>query len=119
MLLSISQYVIRHYRLEISSGSVAPCWVPSIKHGRVKCNRGVWESGKLDVVDKGGGILIEGKQSQDLQTMADRKAEELIVSSLKQLYSNLAVRYHAYACMHSTYIPSTHYPQSTRPHSRT
>lgn len=53
--------------------------------------REIWQSGNLGAVDKGGGITIEGKKAIDVQTQADRKAEELIVSSLMQTFPALAV----------------------------
>ena len=44
--------------------------------------RDIWWSGDLGAIEKGGGLEIDGARAEDPQTIADRKSEELIISTL-------------------------------------
>ena len=85
----IDALTARKARLEAEAGRlinfpelVSACVDLSEQAG--KLIRRIWWSGELDMVDKGGGVQIEGAKAEDLQTLADRMAEELIVSSLRK-----------------------------------
>jgi hypothetical protein len=90
LLDKIDALTARKARLEAEAGRlinfpelVSACVDLSEQAG--KLIRRIWWSGELDMVDKGGGVQIEGgAKAEDLQTLADRMAEELIVSSLRK-----------------------------------
>ena len=89
LLDKIDALTARKARLEAEAGQinfpelVSACVDLSEQAG--KLIRRIWWSGELDMVEKGGGVQIEGgAKAEDLQTLADRMAEELIVSSLRK-----------------------------------
>jgi 3'(2'), 5'-bisphosphate nucleotidase len=53
--------------------------------------RKIWWSGELGAIEKGGGVEIDGKQAEDPQTVADRKSEELIISTLQMYFKGINI----------------------------